>query len=135
MITAAVLALALSGAPDTSRAPPPPPVAALTPAWWPQLDDPVLRDLLTRASQGSLDLKIAVARLERAGADIDLARAGQRPHATVGADAAIGAANFSSVHKGAGVPASVGYEVDLFGRLKASVAAARSDQAAAQADV
>lgn len=135
MITAAVLALALSGAPDTSRAPPPPPVAALTPAWWPQLDDPVLRDLLTRASQGSLDLKIAVARLERAGADVDLARAGQRPHATVGADAAIGAANFSSVHKGAGVPASVGYEVDLFGRLKASVAAARSDQAAAQADV
>ena len=77
MITAAVLALALSGAPDTSRAPPPPPVAALTPAWWPQLDDPVLRDLLTRASQGSLDLKIAVARLERAGADIDLAEQGQ----------------------------------------------------------
>ncbi len=134
MILAAALAVALAAAPETPR-PPAPPAATVAPAWAPGLNDPVLRDLLARAELGSLDLKMAMARLERAGADVDLARSGRRPHLTVGADAALGAANFSSARSGVGLPSSANYEVDLFGRLKASVAAARSDQAAAAADV
>ena len=109
--------------------------ATPTPAWSPDLGDPVLRDLLARAEAGSLDVGMAVARLEKAGADVDLARAGQKPHLTVGLDAATGGADFSSAQKGVGVPAAASYEVDVFGRLKASVRAARADQDAAQADL
>lgn len=120
----AVLALALAATP-----------APLAPTWTPDLGDPVLGDLLARADRGSLDVKMALARLEKAGADVDLARAGRRPHVSVGVEAAAGAANFSSHAEGAGVPAQASYEVDLFGRLKAQVAAAKADQAAAEADV
>lgn len=102
--------------------------------WSPTLDDPVLADLLTRADQGSLDIRMALARLERARADVDLARAGRRPHLTIGVEAAAGGADFSSSSVGAGAPVSGGYEVDLFHRLKHGVDAARSDEAAALQD-
>lgn len=104
------------------------------PPWSPDLGDPVLADLLVRAELGSLDIRMALARLERAGADVDLARAGQRPHLTIGAVAAVGGADFSSTANGAGVPVLGSYEVDLFGRLKQAQRAAAADQTAALAD-
>jgi multidrug efflux system outer membrane protein len=105
------------------------------PSWSPDLGDPVLADLLARAASGSLDIRMALARLERARADVDLARAGRRPHLTVGAEAAAGAATFSSARSGAGTPVLGSYEVDLFGRLKRGQAAAVADEAASLQDV
>ncbi|HQR89015.1 MAG TPA: TolC family protein, partial [Caulobacter sp.] len=102
--------------------------------WSPDLGDPVLADLLVRAELGSLDLKMALARLERAGADVDLARAGRRPHLTVGAELANGGADFSSVRSGAGTPLQASYEVDIFGRLKHGQDAAMADEAASLQD-
>jgi multidrug efflux system outer membrane protein len=75
-----------------------------------------------------------VARLEKARADVDLARASHRPHLTIGAEAAVGGADFSSSNAGAGAPVLGGYEVDLFHRLKHGVDAAKSDEAAALQD-
>jgi multidrug efflux system outer membrane protein len=135
---AAVLAVtpatASAGSP---RAPTPAPAAASLAAnpWSPTLDDPVLADLLTHADLGSLDIRMALARLEKARADVDLARAGGRPRLTIGAEAAIGGADFSSSSAGAGAPVLGGYEVDLFHRLKHGQEAAKSDEAAALQDV
>jgi len=119
------------------RSPTPAPGAASLTAnpWSPTLDDPVLADLLAHAELGSLDIRMALARLEKARADVDLARAGGRPHLTVGAEAAIGGADFSSSSAGAGAPVLGSYEVDLFHRLKHGQEAAKSDEAAALQDV
>lgn len=104
------------------------------PSWSPDLGDPVLADLLVRAERGSPDVRMALARVERARADVDLARAGRRPHLTVGAEAAIGGANFSSTADGVGAPVLGDYEVDLFHRLKRGQDAARAAEAAAVQD-
>lgn len=102
--------------------------------WSPDLDDPVLVDLLIRAELGSLDIRMALARLEDARAEVDLARAGRRPHLTIGAEAAVGGANFSSTASGAGAPVLGSYEVDLFHRLKYGLNVAKSDEAVALQD-
>lgn len=104
------------------------------PPWSPDLKDPVLADLLLRAELGSLDIRMALARLERAGADVDLARAGRRPNLTISAQAAVGGGAFSSARGGAGVPVLGRYEVDLYGRLKHGQAAATADEAASLRD-
>jgi len=135
---AAVLAVTPATASAVSpRAPTPAPAAASLAAnpWSPTLDDPVLADLLAHAELGSLDIRMALARLEKARADVDLARAGGRPRLTIGAEAAIGGADFSSSSAGAGAPVLGGYEVDLFHRLKHGQEAAKSDEAAALQDV
>jgi len=113
-----------------------PPVAAprATGPWSPTLDDPVLADLLVRAELGSLDIRMALARLEKARADVDLVRAGRRPHLTIGVEAAAGGADVSSSSAGAGAPVLGGYEVDLFHRLRHGLDAAKSDEVAALQD-
>ncbi len=126
ILAAASMATAATAGPDAASA-----VAA---PWSPTLDDPVLTDLLTRAEAGSLDIRMALARLEKARADVDLARAGRRPRLTIGAEAAIGGADFSSGSAGAGAPVLGSYEVDLFHRLEHGLDAARSDEAAALQD-
>jgi len=133
---ARLLAILLVVAPATANAAQarPEETSDLGSPWSPDLGDPVLADLLVRAELGSLDLRMALARLERAGADVDLARAGRRPHLTLGAEAAAGGADFSSVRRGAGIPVQGSYEVDLFGRLKHGQAAATADEAASLQD-
>ncbi|WP_426011475.1 TolC family protein [Caulobacter sp. DWR2-3-1b2] len=108
--------------------------AQLERPWSPDLADPVLADLLIRTELGSLDIRMALARLEKARADVDLAQAGRRPHLTIGAEAAIGGADFSSSTSGVGAPVLGSYEVDLFHRLKRGLDAARSDETAALQD-
>ncbi|CAN5541254.1 efflux transporter outer membrane subunit [soil metagenome] len=133
---ARLLAILLVMAPSAANAVParPETVSDLGAPWSPDLGDPVLADLLVRAELGSLDLKMALARLERASADVDLTRAGRRPHLTIGAEVAAGGGDFSSVRSGAGIPVQGGYEVDMFGRLKHGQQAAVADEAASLQD-
>lgn len=130
-----ILAAVLAVTPATMRPMMAPVAVPRTAApWSPTLDDPVLADLLVRAELGSLDIRMALARLEKARADVDLAKAGRRPHLTIGVETAAGGADFSSGGVGAGAPVLGAYEVDLFHRLKHGVDAARSDEAAALQD-
>ena len=136
------LALALAVAPAITTTAPtltPPQMSVLAPGAQSlaaaDLGDPILADLLVRAALGSLDIRMALARLEKARADVDLARAGRRPQLTVGAEAAVGGADFSSGASGAGAPVFGSYEVDLFHRLKHGQEAAKADEDAAQQDV
>ncbi|MDB5457978.1 MAG: hypothetical protein JWP92_3563, partial [Caulobacter sp.] len=132
----ASLLVAMPSAAAAAKAPAPPPAAASQAGapWSPDLGDPVLADLLVRAELGSLDVRMALARLERARAEVDLARAGRRSHLTIGAEAAVGGATFSSGGAGVGAPVLGSYEVDLFGRLKQGQTAATSEAAAALQD-
>jgi multidrug efflux system outer membrane protein len=115
------------------------PVARLVPAgpspWREDLGDPVLADLLRRADTGGLDVKAALARLERADAEIEAARAPRTPHVTVGAAVAVGGGSFHE-SRSAGTPTlEATYEADLWGRYARARDAARLERQAAAADV
>ncbi len=109
-------------------------------AWWMRFGDPLLNDYEQRAATANQDLAAALARLEASRALLRLARAAFVPRLDAGAAAA---RTRSSAHQpGNPQPGSdtynrfqygvtAQYELDLFGRVRDSVRAARAD---AQAD-
>ena len=148
------LALLSAGVVGPHYAPPPTPPAARGPlsaaaspafsatpppdAWWRLYDDPAIDALVEKALIANTDLRIATANLQRARALLAEARTAQLPSTTVNAGAGYGrtAAQgaqpaFNSEFYSAGF--DVSYEIDLFGRVSSSVAAARADADAAAA--
>jgi NodT family efflux transporter outer membrane factor (OMF) lipoprotein len=116
-------------------------VAPVQGDWWRLYNDPVLDRLVTQALAANTDIRVAVARIERARATLRSATSDRLPQGTASAGA-----NYGRLSQGqrpigtaredwqvdAGL--SVSYEVDLFGRVRRNVEAARGDVAAAEAD-
>ena len=110
--------------------------------WWEVFGDAELNELVSQADVATQQLKIAVARLAEARAQMDVTRAGLFPNISLSGSytrqrtspntpstatgGAIGGATFNDFL----VPLSLGYEVDLWGRVRRSV---ESSRAAAQA--
>jgi outer membrane protein TolC len=126
--------------------PPPPRPAAMTrlhpsgpSPWREDFGDPVLADLLARADREAVDVKTALAQLERADAQVRAARAAKGLSVDIGADAAAGYAVHDSQRSGARSGATpsltVAYEADLFKRLSLAAQAAQSERRASEADV
>lgn len=109
--------------------------------WWKQFNDPVLDALIQRAAKGSLDLRIAEARLKESRALLGTARSDQLPTITtdISANRALEQQpGFGTKRVGvdtyqAGFDAS--WELDLFGGIRRSVEAARADVGASQASL
>lgn len=155
LATASALALAACAAGPNYVAPTPPQTAAgnfvaANPAvtaelvqgdWWRLYNDPVLDSLVSDALAANTDIRVAVARIEKARATLRVAQAAQLPQASLGAGA-----NYGRLPEGQRMPGapredwqvdaglSVSYEADLFGRLSRGTEAARSDIGAAEAD-
>ena len=117
-------------------------VTAEAPAdkWWQLYQDPVLDRLVADALAANKDLAIASANLARARASLRESRAGRLPQTQIGAGAQYGRLPESQRPAGAdredwSVDAglSIAYEVDLFGRVRRSIEAARGDADAAAA--
>ena len=114
-----------------SPAPPPP-------DWWRLYDDPALDRLVKKALTENTDLKAAAANLARARGALEQARAGLFPSTDLSAGATYGKSSTSNLVSAlTGAPASSGwvfdgqldvsYEVDLVGRVRNTIAAARAD--------
>lgn len=111
--------------------------------WWEAFRDPTLATLVTRATAGNFQLAETLSRLEQARSQVRVARAAQRPRIDLGSNAAriqpsqLPPLGFPSgvfqdyTELNAGLTAS--YELDLFGRVRDTVAAARADLAAERA--
>ncbi|RUL63372.1 TolC family protein [Dyella dinghuensis] len=109
--------------------------------WWQQFNDPVLDALIQRAAKGSLDLHIAVARLDESRALLGGAKSDQLP--TIDTDVAYSRAieqqpGFTTQRipiktYEAGFDAS--WEIDLFGGVRRNVEAARADVGASEASL
>jgi NodT family efflux transporter outer membrane factor (OMF) lipoprotein len=120
-----------------------PAVARSTPndRWWTLYRDPLLNRLVDDALAANTDLRVAVARIERARASVRGAGADRLPQTTIGSSA-----NYARTSAARTLPGverenwtfdgglDVSYEVDLFGRVKRGVEAARGDLGAAEAD-
>lgn len=161
-VAVVVVLAAAACAPDLGRAPEPSGPQAYDTArsfsapatpwpgddWWKAYHDPVLDRLIDEALAGAPDLKIAEARLREADAEEQNAGSALWPTFT-----ASGAAQptreslnqgfptaFQSYlphgwHTQGSVLANVDYEIDLFGKNRAALAAATSDAEAAAVDV
>jgi len=115
-----------TGAPSTAVADP------LPVHWWRLYQDPVLDRLEGEALSANTDLRIASANLAYAEGLLDEARAARLPATTISAG---GTQGRSSLQAAQGKPASfvysaaftAAYQVDLFGRVRRAVEAARAD--------
>jgi NodT family efflux transporter outer membrane factor (OMF) lipoprotein len=119
--------------------------AALKGAWWEAFGDPQLDALVVRALANNQDLAAAAARLDQARAQVSVAEAALYPHLGVVADpararssanrplASYGSPNQATVQNDVVLEAQVSYEVDLFGRIRREIEAAKAsrDQSAA----
>jgi multidrug efflux system outer membrane protein len=117
----------------------PPPVGK----WWQAFGDATLSDLEERIEGGNFDLAAAVARYAEAEATVRRSRAALFPQVAVGADA-----ERARVSEGrplsSGVPVtynsvlvgpSLSYELDLFGRVRNTLAANRANAQASESDL
>lgn len=109
--------------------------------WWQLYDDARLERLVAEALAANTDLRVAAANLARARATLREVRAGRSIGTTLSGAAsygrAPGAAQGSNERLADGelydVGLDVGYQVDLFGRLRRAVEAGRADAEAVQA--
>lgn len=109
--------------------------------WWKQFNDPVLDTLIQHAAKGSLDLRMAEARLHESRALLGSAKSDQLP--TISTDVGytrafeqqpgFGTQRVAVDTYQAGFDAS--WEVDVFGGVRRSVEAARADLGASEASL
>ncbi|WP_369806008.1 efflux transporter outer membrane subunit [Sphingobium sp. 15-1] len=109
--------------------------------WWRLYSDPVLDGLVQDALKANSDIRVAVARLEKARAQLRGARSDKLPQTTLSGSPSYGRASAAQSLPGADrenwtvdAGLNVAYEVDLFGRVKRSIEAAKGDVNTASAD-
>lgn len=89
-------------------------------AWWVLYDDPTLSNLIERALEANQDIQAAAARLQQAWASAGVVAADTWPSAQVDAAGMRGRNLDSSFRTGelVRVPLTLGYEIDLWGRVR-----------------
>lgn len=106
-------------------------------AWWKQLEDPVIDALIAEALSNNRDLKIAAARVDEAAGVLGSTRAQLFPQLGTGlsgsraqasnAGATPIPATVDRVNNQYSAALNVGWEIDLFGRLRRATEASRAD--------
>jgi len=109
--------------------------------WWQLYRDPVLDRLVGDALAANTDLRVALANLEKARAQLRGARSDLLPQTGLDASATYGRSAIGQVPAGIGRQnwvisggLQVGYEIDLFGRVRRNIEAARADSQVAAED-
>jgi NodT family efflux transporter outer membrane factor (OMF) lipoprotein len=109
--------------------------------WWRLYDDPVLDGLVEDALKANTDVRVAVANIAKARAGLKAARSDELPQTGLSANPTYGRLPADQRAPGAkredwsiDAGLDVSYEVDLFGRVRRDVEAAKGDVAAAQYD-
>ncbi|WP_229737118.1 efflux transporter outer membrane subunit [Blastomonas aquatica] len=95
--------------------------------YWVLLNDPLVEEFVARAKNDNLDLAQAVTRLRAARAGLRQARADRVPTITGSGGARRDVGDFATDDIQLSLGADAAWEVDLFGRIDASIDAARAD--------
>jgi len=103
--------------------------------WWEQFNDPVLDALINRALLNNKDVRIAAARVEEFAARVDITRAGFYPQIGYDGSARRGSISSAAASKLPGTSRindsymaalNVGWELDVWGRIRRATEAARA---------
>ncbi|MET0238822.1 MAG: efflux transporter outer membrane subunit [Sphingobium sp.] len=111
--------------------------------WWSIFNDPVLDDLEQRAQKASPTLAAALARYDQARANARIEGSALFPEINAAGDASRqrtsanrpGGTGRSATFDDFAVGGSLGYELDLWGRIRGLVTSARADAQASEADL
>jgi NodT family efflux transporter outer membrane factor (OMF) lipoprotein len=112
--------------------------------WWTVFQDTTLDALETQVTDANQNLKAAFARLQQARAQTRIAGAAQLPSVTADASATRARASLNSPSYTSGDPptyndfvagVALSYEIDLFGRVRNTIAGARATEQATVGDV
>jgi len=107
--------------------------------WWLAFQDPRLTELVDEATRNNASLAVAAARVKQARAIAGIAQADRMPQVGLGVQAQrarpspLEAGSARSPQNSYSASLSASYEVDLFGRVRAGVEAARQDAGASEA--
>lgn len=101
--------------------------------WWRVFDDPVLDTLEQQALAYNQDLRAAMARVDEARADVNIARADQMPSLSANVQSGRQGDNTSSGQSTSRAGVSVSFELDLWGKYRRLSQAARARLLASQA--
>lgn len=110
--------------------------------WWRQFKDPVLDDLIKTALENNRDVRIAAARVEEFAARVDVSRSGFYPQVGYNATAERGQISRNSasyvpgsdrIGESYAATLNVGWELDLWGKIRRANEAARADLLASEA--
>jgi NodT family efflux transporter outer membrane factor (OMF) lipoprotein len=113
-------------------------------AWWTIYGDPKLDELEAKVGDANQNIKAAFARLQQARAETRIQRAGLFPTLTVGSTAERARTSVNSPRFLPGSPPTLGnfdleadlsYEIDLWGRVRNTVSAAKATEQASAADL
>jgi multidrug efflux system outer membrane protein len=109
-------------------------------AWWELFEDEELRGLVRAALEANKDLRVAVARVDQARAQIGVTRAAQFPQVDAGASATTNRFSDTGQFQGFGgetgllsTTADLTFEIDIWGRLRRASEAARAELLASEA--
>ena len=149
-LACALLVSACSGLPDKSTAPPDaaiePPPAWLAPlpheassgtlqAWWGNLGDPLLTDLIEQAQKVSPTIASAASRVAQSRSTLTLAKASEQPSLDANLSAQRGVnGNFPTTGTALQASLDASWEIDLFGANRATESAAQARLQGTQAD-
>lgn len=108
--------------------------------WWTQFNDPVLDRLIDEALQANLDVRIAAARVEQFAARLNISRSEFLPQVGYGisgnrqgnSDSNVGATGIDSITTDYLATINVGWELDVWGRIRRASEAARAQLLAAE---
>jgi outer membrane protein, multidrug efflux system len=112
--------------------------------WWTVFEDPMLDALESRVTAANQDLEAALARLQQARAETRIQRSFLFPTLTAGPSASrsrtsVNSPVYSPTRPATGndflLDADVSYEIDVWGRIRNSVASARASEQASAADL
>lgn len=117
------------------------PIASADPQWWTRLSDPVIDRLIDAALAGNPTVAEAIARVDQARASLDSSRAARVPRADVSGSVSYGQQNLGTAGgvnavntTSATISPSLSWEIDLWGRVRHTAAAARNRLDARTAD-
>jgi NodT family efflux transporter outer membrane factor (OMF) lipoprotein len=134
---------AVLATPTTLGAEGAPGVAPIAADWWRGFDDPVLADLIARATAGNPSLRVAAARAARASANVASAHANEGPQLGLGVDASRQRITENGIYppplagaiiNSGTVQLNGSWELDLFGRNRAQLDSAIGAERASIAD-
>lgn len=112
--------------------------------WWTVFQDPTLDALESRVTAANQNIKAAFARLQQARAETRIQRSALFPTLTAGSSAtrsrtSVNSPAYSPIKPAVGndfvLDADLSYEIDVWGRIRNSVASARASEQASAADL
>jgi outer membrane protein, multidrug efflux system len=106
----------------------------IVPNWWREFQDPTLDQLVGRALDSNVDLKVLAARIGVADAQIGEARAGALPTLEAGAGASFEKSTGQPFAKQYNLATQTSWDVDIWGKVAKGVQAQKAEFRATEAD-